>query len=81
MAPFFLGTNPGSGTELLDLTGQYSSLLMRRSFDLSGRGDYDFYRVKVRSDDGFIVWFNGHEWGRLNVSNSELYSYASSFRI
>ncbi len=74
MAPFFLGTNPGpgSGTELLDLTGQYSSLLMRRSFDLSGRGDYDFYRVKVRSDDGFIVWFNGHEWGRLNVSNSEL---------
>jgi spore coat protein H len=66
-APFFSGANPGSGTELSDMAGNYSSLLMRREFDIINRDQYQTYRVKAKSDDGFIAWFNGSEWGRLHV--------------
>ena len=66
-APFFTGTNPGEGTELIDMAGNYTSLLIRRGFNIVDRDQYQTYRVKARSDDGFIAWFNGSEWGRLHL--------------
>ncbi len=67
-APFWHGPATSPGTELDDMSGKYTSLLMRREFELSTQSRFDLFRVKVRSDDGFIVWFNGAEWGRLQVS-------------
>ena len=66
-APFFVGANQTDGTELSDMKGNYTSLFMRREFDIIDRDQYQTFQVKANSDDGFIAWFNGSEWGRLHV--------------
>lgn len=66
-APFYVGANPGSGTELLDMPGQYTSLLMRREFTVADLERFLTFSVRPRTDDGFIARFNGSEWGRLNA--------------
>ncbi len=71
-APFHLGAEETRGTELTDLPGNYSSILMQRNFSVLDRDSFDTFLVRVSTDDGFIVWFNGSEWGRLNIDFSIL---------
>src|SRR4030095_8616576 len=70
-APFGFG-DPPYGTDLsrLDppMRNNYSSLFLRRSFDLSDVSRVLELEMNADYDDGFIVWLNGVEILRVNVN-------------
>jgi len=69
--PFFYGENL-AGTELTDMRGRYTSVYLRRTFDVANPGELASATLKVQSDDGFVAWINGVEVARFNVPDGEL---------
>jgi len=55
------------GTELTDMRGNYSSVLLRREFEVGDPTAVQELRIEVDYDDGFILWLNGEECARINV--------------
>ncbi len=50
-------------TNLADMQGEYTTLSVRRRFELTAR-DFERFRgffLSLRSDDGFVAWLNGQE--------------------
>jgi len=70
-APFFYG-EALSGTELVDMRGAYTSLFLRREFNVRSVSEIESLTLKAISDDGFIAWINGVEVARFNVPEGEL---------
>ncbi|MEW6157565.1 MAG: lamin tail domain-containing protein [Verrucomicrobiota bacterium] len=70
-APFYYGENLGNGTVLGDMEDRYTSIFLRRSFDiepaLNGR-----LELLALYDDGFIAWINGREVARVNMPLGEI---------
>ncbi len=58
-------------TELLDMQGSYSSVFLRKEFNVSGTLPNQLV-VRVYYDDGAIVWINGVEVARLNVDLGDI---------
>ncbi|MBN1674172.1 MAG: endo-1,4-beta-xylanase [Kiritimatiellae bacterium] len=59
-----------NGTELADMATSYSSVFLRRAFDISSPTLVSALTLDVDYDDGFIVWINAEEVARVNVAGS-----------
>ena len=68
--------DPGVNTSLPDMQGSYRSVYFRKPFTVSSDAIPDQLRLRVRVDDGCVVWINGEEVHRLNVADGQLpYNY------
>jgi len=70
-APFYYGGNITQGTLLSDMRYNYSSVYLRKTFSPPS-GSYENLSLRALSDDGFILWINGEEVLRFNVSPGEI---------
>jgi hypothetical protein len=62
------GYGDGDDATVLDgMQNTYTSLYIRRSFDVADPGAYENVVLSVSVDDGFIAYLNGVEVGRSNV--------------
>jgi len=59
-------------TTLTDMRGSYSTIYLRKAFDVASLDAFDTLRLDVRYDDGINVWINGNLVLRENVVSSEL---------
>ena len=57
-------------TLLLDMENAYTSVYARKSFDLPSASDADGMRLDIVYDDGFVLYLNGFEVTRRNVSGT-----------
>ncbi len=53
------------------MVGTYSSVYLRRKFNVSGAASVTELFLNVQSDDGFIAWINGTEVRRYNMAGGE----------
>ena len=67
--PFSYGESLDFGTILEDMQDNYTTFLLRHSFDLQNPELITELVVNAAIDDGFIAWVNGHELLRVNVSD------------
>ena len=58
-------------TIVTDMQGHYSSLFLRHAFIVSGNRPSALL-LRVRVDDGCIVWINGHEVQRYHIRDGEI---------
>jgi hypothetical protein len=70
-APLFYG-DPLSGTELSDMRGLYSSVFLRRLFQVQGAAGISQLDLDVYVDDGCLIWINGTLLTRENVPDGDL---------
>ena len=81
-APFFFGdpyTNLAAGivgTSLTDMRSNYSSIFLRREFNVVNRSIITNLVLNAQSDDGYIAWLNGVEVRRFNAPTGDV-TYAS----
>jgi tetratricopeptide (TPR) repeat protein len=54
-------------TVLKDMQNKYTTLYIRRAFDVADPSAYEKVTLSVSVDDGFIAYLNGVEVGRSNV--------------
>ncbi|MGE5294132.1 MAG: lamin tail domain-containing protein, partial [Solirubrobacterales bacterium] len=59
-------------TTLGDMRGLYSTLYLRKSFDVASLDAFDKLVLNLRYDDGINVWINGHLVFQDNVVSAEL---------
>lgn len=69
--PLYYG-EPLTGTELVDMRGNYSSVYLRHSFEIASPADIRSLTLELRNDDGFVAYLNGNEIARYNVPEGEL---------
>ena len=75
LAPFYFGdpynsaANPG--TLLSDMLGGYTSIYLRKTFQVANAGLVTNLLLNAQSDDGFIAWINGVEVARVNVAGGD----------
>ena len=69
--PFYYGVDDlENGTLLDDMIYKYSSIYMRKKFTVES-GVYSKLKLKTFSDDGYIIWINGIEVVRFNVTEGD----------
>ena len=68
-APFGYGDVP-YGTEFPDMRGNYTCLFLRRTFEVENPAAVSGLHLDLLYDDGFIVWLNGQEVARHNMSGA-----------
>ncbi|MBN1674131.1 MAG: fibronectin type III domain-containing protein [Kiritimatiellae bacterium] len=56
------------GTELADMRGRYTCVFLRRAFTVAEPAAVSELRLSADYDDGFVLWINGSEVGRVNVA-------------
>jgi len=56
-----------AATVLSDMKGIYTSLYIRRGFEIPGDGSVGKLRLSVLADDGFVAYLNGVEVGRVRA--------------
>jgi len=59
-------------TELSDMRGSYSTIYLRRSFEVASLDAFDTLLLEVKYDDGIMVWINGRLALQGNVASSEM---------
>ncbi|HVK58237.1 MAG TPA: CotH kinase family protein, partial [Candidatus Kapabacteria bacterium] len=69
--PLYYG-EPLNGTELTDMNGGYTSIFMRKLFNVTSPHAEGNLELVTRSDDGFIAWINGTEVMRYNMPDGEI---------
>jgi hypothetical protein len=75
-APFYFGdpynsaANPG--TLLNDMVGNYSTIYLRREFNIQDAGAITNLLLAAQSDDGFVAWINGIEVARVNAPAGDI---------
>jgi len=57
-------------TILNDMQNNYSTIYLRHKFTVTNVNEIETLKLRVYVDDGCIIWINGTEVARLNVSNS-----------
>ena len=67
--PFSYGESLGFGTILEDMQDNYTTFLLRHSFDIQDPEKITGLVVNAAIDDGFIAWINGREILRVNVAD------------
>ncbi len=60
------------GTRLDDMRGEYTSVYLRRTFNVSDPDTFNSIELQTLHDDGFKVWINGRFVLQVNVPNREL---------
>ena len=71
-APFRYGDGIG-GTVLSDMPGNYSTLYLKSEFTANNIDSIKNIEFHVDYDDGFVVWVNGNEVLRQNISQDLSY--------
>ena len=60
-------------TTLSDMQGGYTSVFLRRTFEIASAADIpSSLKLRAYHDDGCIVWVNGTEIGRFSVAGGDL---------
>ncbi|MBN1361584.1 MAG: lamin tail domain-containing protein [Sedimentisphaerales bacterium] len=59
-------------TVLDDMRGSYSTIYLRKTFDVTSLDAIDRLILELRYDDGINVWINGHLVFQDNVASAEL---------
>jgi uncharacterized protein (DUF1800 family) len=65
-------------TVLDDMRNNYSTVYLRRVFNVVDPGAYDRLEFRVDFDDGFIAYLNGTELARRNVNGSPAFNSLAS---
>lgn len=60
------------GTTLADMRGNYSSFLLRKSFEISDPSGISALEIHALYDDGFKLWLNGQPLLDLNLPSREV---------
>ncbi|MBN1669921.1 MAG: fibronectin type III domain-containing protein [Kiritimatiellae bacterium] len=58
------------GTTLADMQDRYTSLFLRKTFQIVSPALVSELSVQFRYDDGFVAWINGEEIARVNVGGA-----------
>lgn len=66
-APFYFGESLEGGTVLSDMRTNYTTLYLRRPFDVTNAAEVTELELTATCDDGFIAWINGVEVARLRA--------------
>lgn len=74
-APIGYGTTVACNTPLSDMKGSYSTVYARRSFTIASGNVPETLNLRVRYDDGCIVWINGNEVFRANMPATNEVAY------
>lgn len=69
--PIYYGENLAQGTILPDMRNNYTTVFVRKTFQVNNASLVDRLALRVHVDDGFIAWINGYEVARFNVSEGE----------
>ncbi|MBK1828632.1 lamin tail domain-containing protein [Haloferula rosea] len=64
--------DPGHNTVLGDMLENYTSVYFRREFTIGAGAVPTALTLRVRVDDGCVVWINGSEVARFHVPSGEL---------
>lgn len=67
-----------NGTELGDMRGGYTSVFIRKTFNVTNPFAEGNLELITRSDDGFIAWINGIEVFRYNMPEGDVPASGSS---
>ena len=70
-APIYYGENLGAGTVLSDMRNGYTTFYARKTFSVANASTIDRLALRVFIDDGYVVWINGQEVARYNVTAGE----------
>lgn len=70
-APFYYGETFASGTIISGMQNTFSTLYFRKTVNVADPSALDRVVLRVLIDDGYIVWINGKEAVRYNVSVQE----------
>ena len=76
--PTPIGYNDGAVTVLEDMRNNYTSVFLRKEFNISDPNAFSQLELEVLSDDGMIAWINGQEVGRFNMPAGEVPYSATS---
>ncbi len=71
VATFYYG-DPFTGTLLDDMYGRYSTVFLRKQFNVVNPADIQSLVLRAACDDGFICWINGQMVTRFNVPEGEI---------
>ena len=72
--------DPGVVTTLPDMSNGYRSVYFRKSFTVPADDIPDQLKLRVRVDDGCVVWINGSPVHRINVDEGQLaHNYLAPF--
>lgn len=78
-APFGYGGGYTVTTSLSDMRTRYRTVYYRKTFTVSASGIPNQLLLRLRYDDGVVVWINGTEVARLNAPAGQLaYNAVSS---
>ncbi|MDO8952849.1 MAG: chitobiase/beta-hexosaminidase C-terminal domain-containing protein, partial [Draconibacterium sp.] len=72
-APFRYGDGSG-GTLLSDMINNYTTFYIRKEFVINNTDDVDQLKITVDYDDGFVIWINGNEVWKINVTDNYAYN-------
>ena len=67
-----IGYGPTVTTELTDMRGNYTSVYLRREFQVNDPADIETLRFSLNYDEGFNIWINGTHLDSVHVSGEEL---------
>ena len=67
-APFWYGDLRPGGTQLADMINAYTCIFLRKTVSVVNASQIGGLRLNYFIDDGFIVWVNGTEVYRENVT-------------
>ncbi len=67
-APFTYGEGYGYGTDMSDMQNGYRCFFLRRTFQVTNAALFAAMQFNAKVDDGFVVWINGAELRRVNMS-------------
>jgi len=67
-----IGYGPTVTTELTDMRNNYTSVYLRREFQVSDPADIETLRFIINYDEGFNIWINETHLDSVNVSGEEL---------
>jgi len=69
-APIGYGAPAEGGTVLPDMRDNYTSIFLRRTFEVENPALVASIELALDYDDGFILWLNGREVARVNVAGA-----------
>jgi hypothetical protein len=70
-APFHYGEGIITGSEIVDMRGNYACIYLRQSFSVTDPSHVGSLTLRAQCDDGFIAWINGTEVARYNMPAGE----------
>jgi len=68
-APFWYGDTRTGGTQLTDMINSYSCVFLRTKFVVDNPTNINAIQLSYFIDDGYVMWINGVEVSRFQVSD------------